>query len=62
MSVAADPAGAGLSLRDLPPNLFAMVMATGIVSLAAADAGLRAIAYGLFWLNVGLYPVLWRFS
>lgn len=59
MSVAADPAGAGLSLRDLPPNLFAVVMATGIVSAAAHGDGLFAVAYGLFWLNVGLYPVLW---
>lgn len=45
-------------LTNLPPNIFAIVMATGIVSLAAASAGLRPIADALFTLNVVLYPVL----
>ncbi|HYT90068.1 MAG TPA: tellurite resistance/C4-dicarboxylate transporter family protein [Gemmataceae bacterium] len=56
---AAAPAKAGLSVRDLPPNIFAMVMATGIVSLAANGAGMPAVAQVLFWLNAGLYTVLW---
>ena len=34
-------------------------MATGIVSLAAARAGLVGVALALFWLNVVLFPVLW---
>lgn len=40
---------------SLPPNVFAMVMATGIVSLAAAGSRLRNIGLGLFALNVLLY-------
>ena len=36
-----------------------MVMATGIVSIAAQLAGMPLIAAALFWLNVGLYGVLW---
>lgn len=48
----------GLSVRGLPPNIFAMVMATGIVSLALHGAGYSSLARTLFWLNVGLYVVL----
>ncbi len=48
----------GLSARDLPPNIFAVVMATGIVSLGLNGAGYRPMAHALFWLNVGLYAVL----
>jgi tellurite resistance protein TehA-like permease len=54
----AAPANAGRSVRDLPPNIFAMVMATGIVSLAVNGAGYRLLAHGLFWLNVSLYAVV----
>ena len=52
------PARAGLSVRGLPPNIFAMVMATGIVSLAVNGAGHAILAHILFWLNVGLYAIL----
>lgn len=38
---------------------FGMVMATGIVSLAANMLGHTTIAYGLFILNQGLYGLLW---
>jgi tellurite resistance protein TehA-like permease len=55
----AAPAKAGLSVRDMPPNIFAIVMATGIVSLAVNGAGMSLLAHTLFWLNVGLYIVLW---
>jgi tellurite resistance protein TehA-like permease len=48
----------GLGVRDLPPNIFAIVMATGIVSLAVNGAGFPLLAHGLFWLNVALYAVL----
>jgi tellurite resistance protein TehA-like permease len=54
----AAPPKPGPGVRDLPPNIFAMVMATGIVSLAADGAGHRILALGLFWLNVVLYLVL----
>jgi tellurite resistance protein TehA-like permease len=55
----AAPVKPGLSVRNLPPNIFAVVMATGIVSLALNGAGYRLVAYSLFWLNVGLYGILW---
>ena len=55
----AAPPGTSLSVRSLPPNIFAIVMATGIVSLAARGAGLHAVALALFWLNAALYPLLW---
>jgi tellurite resistance protein TehA-like permease len=53
------PAKPGLRAQNLPPNIFAVVMATGIVSLAANGAGMSGVAQVLFWLNVGLYTVLW---
>ncbi len=46
-------------LADLSPAYFGMVMATGIVSLAAHLAGLSAISHALFQLNVVVYAVLW---
>src|SRR5262249_10502052 len=49
---------AGPGIRDLPPNIFAIAMATGIVSLGANGAGFHLLAHGLFWLNVALYAVL----
>ena len=52
------PGRPGLSVRGLPPNIFAMVMATGIVSLAVNGAGHAILAHILFWLNVGLYAIL----
>lgn len=45
-------------IRDLPPGIFAVVMATGIVSLAAHGGGLAWIASILFWLNVTQYILL----
>jgi tellurite resistance protein TehA-like permease len=44
---------------DLHPAYFAMVMATGIVSVAAQLRGYSAIAVPLLWLNVVAYVVLW---
>ncbi len=46
-------------VRGLSPAYFALVMATGIVSIASQRAGLRVIAAVLLWLNVGQYVVLW---
>jgi len=46
-------------LAGMPPNYFAMVMATGIVSLAAQVNGFRLIAVALLALNVLFYMVLW---
>jgi tellurite resistance protein TehA-like permease len=59
-SRAASPTGAGPSwLASLHPAYFALVMATGIVSLAAHLSGFETVAQVLFALNVGCYLVLW---
>ncbi len=46
-------------LRDLHPAYFAMVMATGIISIACRVRGLDAPAHALLWLNVAFYAALW---
>jgi tellurite resistance protein TehA-like permease len=48
-------------IANLHPASFAMVMATGIVSIAAQLRGMSAVATALLWLNVVLYVVLWLF-
>ena len=45
-------------VRDLPPAYFALVMATGIVSIAARNFGLRGISIGLFGVNIIAYLTL----
>lgn len=45
--------------RGLSPAYFALVMATGIVSIASDRAELRTIAAVLLWLNAGQYLLLW---
>ena len=45
-------------VRDLQPGAFALVMATGVVSIAADLLGLAPVAVALFWLNVVAYAVL----
>jgi len=46
-------------LAGMHPAYFALVMATGIVSLACELTGMHAIAVALFALNVAFYPLLW---
>lgn len=46
-------------IRDLFPGYFAVVMATGIVSLAAFLLGFRGLGWALFAINIGAYLVLW---
>jgi len=53
----APPPGAGLAA--LSPAYFGMVMATGIVSLAASMRELPRIAAALFALNAVMYGALW---
>lgn len=48
--------------RGLSPAYFALVMATGIVSIASDRAGFRTIAVVLLWLNAAQYLVLWILS
>lgn len=45
-------------VKDLSPAYFAMVMATGIISIAAHLSGMPFIAITLFWLNIIAYTVL----
>ncbi len=52
-------ASASGGLADLHPAIFALVMATGIVSIGAHLVGLRILAMALFALNPLLYVVLW---
>ena len=46
-------------LGDLHPVYFALVMATGIVSIACHIFGLDALAQALFLINIVAYGVLW---
>jgi tellurite resistance protein TehA-like permease len=46
-------------LAELHPAYFAIVMATGIVSIASHLMGLHGIATALFALNVALYAIVW---
>ncbi|MBS1818912.1 MAG: tellurite resistance/C4-dicarboxylate transporter family protein [Acidobacteria bacterium] len=46
-------------LATLHPAYFALVMATGIVSIALWLVGPRSLAEGMLWLNSACYIVLW---
>ena len=45
-------------IKNLAPSYFVMVMATGIVSIAADFLEMPLIAMGLFWLNIFAYVIL----
>ncbi len=45
-------------IKNLAPSYFAMVMATGIVSIASHFLVMPLIAMGLFWLNIFAYVIL----
>jgi tellurite resistance protein TehA-like permease len=47
------------TLAGLSPAYFAVVMATGIVSIAALLLDMPAVGRALFWLNLLLYLALW---
>jgi tellurite resistance protein TehA-like permease len=47
------------AIANLSPAYFAMVMATGIVSIASHLLGFRFLDIALFWLNVLFYVLLW---
>ncbi|HVX85578.1 MAG TPA: tellurite resistance/C4-dicarboxylate transporter family protein [Phycisphaerae bacterium] len=57
MTIAAPPPRA--TLQTLHPAYFALVMATGIVAIAADLRGMRPVALALFWLNTLFYAALW---
>lgn len=44
-------------IEKFPPAYFALVMATGIILLAAHAQHLSWLAEGFFYLNLGLYPL-----
>ncbi|MGC8495183.1 MAG: tellurite resistance/C4-dicarboxylate transporter family protein [Syntrophobacteraceae bacterium] len=46
-------------LAEFPPNYFAMVMATGIVSIASHLLGFAFLSALLFWCNVAFFVGLW---
>lgn len=48
----------GAAIADLFPGYFALVMATGIVSISAKLLGLEVIAWSLVFVNVAAYSVL----
>ncbi len=57
-----DPASANPiknGVRDLLPGYFALVMATGIVSIDAHLLGLAGVASALLVSNIGFYILLW---
>jgi tellurite resistance protein TehA-like permease len=49
-------------LATLHPAYFALVMATGIVSIACGLLGLRLIAVPLLWANTAFFVVLWALT
>jgi tellurite resistance protein TehA-like permease len=49
-------------VEDFFPGYFALVMATGIVSLAMHFEGLPGLPELLLWLNVIFYCVLWSIT
>ena len=50
------------ALAQMHPAYFALVMATGIVSIASQLLELRPIAVVLYPLNVIFYAVLWTLT
>lgn len=48
-----------LWLKDFFPGYFAMVMGTGIVAVAARLLGRDILAWPLFAISLGAYPLLW---
>ncbi len=46
-------------IEHLSPSYFAMVMATGIVSVASFFLEMFVIAHVLFYFNIGVYLILW---
>ncbi len=49
-------------VATLHPAYFALVMATGIISIACALLGLRPVAVALLWANNAFYAVLWTLT
>ncbi|MBU2803088.1 C4-dicarboxylate ABC transporter, partial [Acidithiobacillus caldus] len=48
-----------LAAQDLAPAYFALVMATGVLSLTSNTFGFHLLARYLFILNIFFYSILW---
>lgn len=46
------------TIKAFHPAYFAMVMSTGIISIASNMLGFKGIAYGLFYLNIAAYAII----
>jgi len=49
-------------VENLHPSYFALVMATGIISIAANMLGMGFFAIGLFWFNLVAFVIIWSFT
>lgn len=52
----------GNAIKTLHPAYFAMVMSTGIISIASKLLGFTGIAYALFYINIIAYAILLPFQ
>jgi tellurite resistance protein TehA-like permease len=59
MTVAPEPRRGVGGIATMHPAYFALVMATGIVSIACHLTGFARLAVILLWINVGFFAVLW---
>lgn len=57
-AVTAEALDARGELARMSPAYFGMVMATGIVSLAAYFLGMHDVGVSLYYLNIGIYTIL----
>ncbi len=62
LSAAATPQPLARAIQNLHPAYFAMVMATGIVAIAAALTSLRRVSLFLAWLSMLLFLALWSLT
>lgn len=46
------------AIQQFPPAYFALVMSTGILSLAAEELKMHGLAEGFFYVNLVAYPLL----
>ncbi|MFO0794985.1 MAG: tellurite resistance/C4-dicarboxylate transporter family protein [Candidatus Brocadiaceae bacterium] len=46
------------TIKTFHPAYFAMVMSTGIISIASSLLGFKGIGYGLFYLNIVAYAII----
>lgn len=50
------------NIKSLHPAYFAMVMSTGIISIASHLMGMDFLARLLFWLNIAAFVILWAMT